>query len=128
MSGGAFEYSQYRIRDIANEIEKEIYNSGRKKTESELREEKKYHYDPTFVPEPAHYEYPEEVLNEFKKAYTLLRLAEIYAHRIDWLLSGDDGEETFIKRLSDDIEIFDNELVIKKQADYKPEYFDEEED
>jgi hypothetical protein len=128
MSGGAFEYSQYRIRDIANEIEKEIYNSGRKKTEREIKEEKKYHYDRTFVPEPAHYEYPEEVLNEFKKAYTLLRLAEIYAQRIDWLLSGDDGEETFIKRLADDIKVFDSELVLKKQADYKPEYFDEEED
>jgi hypothetical protein len=125
MSGGRFDYQQYRIKDIANEIEKEIYNSGRKKTESELREEKKYHYDPTFVPDPVHYEYPEKVINEFKKAYSLLRLAEIYAHRIDWLLSGDDGEETFIKRLSDDIEIFDNELVIKKQTDYKPEYFDD---
>jgi hypothetical protein len=125
MSGGRFNYQQYRIKDIANEIKKEIYNSGRKKTESELREEKKYHYDPTFVPDPAHYEYPEEVINEFKKAYSLLRLAEIYAHRIDWLLSGDDGEETFIKRLNDDIEIFDNELVIKKQTDYKPEYFDD---
>jgi hypothetical protein len=45
MSGGRFEYSQYRIRDIANEIEKEIYNSGRKKTEREIKEEKKYHYD-----------------------------------------------------------------------------------
>ncbi len=125
MSGGRFDYQQYRIKDIANEIEKEIYNSGRKKTESELREEKKYHYDPTFVPNPVHYEYPKEVINEFKKAYSLLRLAEIYAHRIDWLLSGDDGEETFIKRLNDDIEIFDNELVIKKQTDYKPEYFDD---
>jgi hypothetical protein len=126
MSGGRFDYQQYRIKDIANEIEKEIYNSGRKKTESELREEKKYHYDRTFVPDLVHYEYPEEVINEFKKAYSLLRLAEIYAHRIDWLLSGDDGEETFIKRLSDDIKVFDNELVIKKQTDYKPEYFDDE--
>jgi hypothetical protein len=126
MSGGRFDDQQYRIKDIANEIEKEIYNSGRNKTESELREEKKYHYDPTFVPDPVHYEYPEEVINEFKKAYTLLRLAEIYAHRIDWLLSGDDGEETFIKRLTDDIKVFDNKLVIKKQTDYKPEYFDDE--
>jgi hypothetical protein len=35
MSGGRFDYQQYRIKDIADEIEKEIYNSGRKKTESE---------------------------------------------------------------------------------------------
>lgn len=31
-----------------------------------------------------------------------------------------------IKRLTDDIKVFDNELVIKKQTDYKPEYFDDE--
>jgi hypothetical protein len=126
MSGGTFEYNQYRIRDIANHVEQEIYNSGREKTPSELKQEKKYHYDPTYTPDPINYEYPEEVLNEFKKAYTILRMAEIYAHRIDWLLAGDDGEETFIERLKQDIEVLEAELVIKKQDGFKPEYFDEE--
>ncbi len=126
MSGGTFEYNQYRIRDIANQVEQEIYNSGREKTQSELKQEKKYHYDPTYTPDPINYEYPEEVLNEFKKAYTILRMAEIYAQRIDWLLAGDDGEETFIERLKQDLEVFDAELVIKKQDGFKPEYLDEE--
>jgi hypothetical protein len=128
MSGGTFEYNQYRIRDIADRVEREIYNSGREKTPSELKQEKRGYYDPTHTPDPTHYEYPEEVINEFKKAYALLRMAEIYAHRIDWLLAGDDGEETFLERLKDDLDVFGDELEIKKQADYKPEYFDEEED
>ena len=126
MSGGTFEYSQYRIKDIADRIEREIYDSGREKTPSELKQEKHEHYDPTHTPDPTHYEYPEEVMKEFKKAYTLLRVAEIYAQRIDWLLAGDDGEETFLERLKQDLEVFDAELVIKKQDGYKPEYFDEE--
>jgi hypothetical protein len=126
MSGGTFEYSQYRIRDIANRVEREIYDSGREKTPSELKQEKLGHYDPTHTPDPLNYEYPDEVINEFKKAYTILRMAEIYAHRIDWLLAGDDGEETFIERLKQDLEVFDAELTIKKQDGFKPEYLDEE--
>jgi hypothetical protein len=126
MSGGTFEYSQYRIKDIADRVEREIYNSGREKTPIELKQEKLGHYNPTHTPDPTHYEYPDEVIVEFKKAYTLLRVAEIYAHRIDWLLAGDDGEETFIERLKQDLEVFDAELAIKKQDGFKPEYLDEE--
>jgi hypothetical protein len=31
-------------------------------------------------------------------------MAEIYAQRIDWLLSGDDGEDSFRERLKEDLE------------------------
>ena len=124
MSGGRFEYNQYRIRDIANEVEREIYNSGREKTVKELKDEKNSWYH-GYEPDPVHYEYPEEVVNEFIKAYKILRVAEIYAHRIDWLLSGDNGEETFMERLSQDLQSFDAELAIKKMNNFKLE--DEEE-
>lgn len=120
MSGGTFEYQQYRIRAIADEIEQEIYNSGRTKTEQEIKDEKNNWY-PGHVPEPVYPEYPKEVLNEFIKAYELLRLAEIYAHRIDWLIAGDDGEERFLKRLKQDLEIFNAELAIKQKTGFKPE-------
>jgi hypothetical protein len=30
-------------------------------------------------------------------------LAKIYAQRVDWFLSGDDGEETFHERLKEDL-------------------------
>ena len=123
MSGGRFNYDQYRIRDIANEVEKEIYNSGKKKTKIELEAES--WRDPDWYekyPEDLyHYEYPEEVINEFIKAYKILRVAEIYAHRIDYLLSGDDGEETFMGRLHEDLKVFDAELAIKKQTGFQIE-------
>jgi hypothetical protein len=124
MSGGRFEYNQYRIRDIANVVEREIYNSGRKKTDQELKDEISNWYH-GHKPDPIHYEYPEEVLNEFIKAYKILRIAEIYAHRIDWLLSGDDGEETFMEKLHEDLKIFDAELVVKKMSGFKPEEYED---
>jgi hypothetical protein len=38
------------------------------------------------------------------KGLLALRKASIYAHRIDWLLSGDDSEDTFLKRLKEELE------------------------
>ena len=32
-----------------------------------------------------------------------MRAAAIYAQRIDWLVSGDDGEETFHQRLAEEL-------------------------
>ena len=53
-------------------------------------------------------EISEETIAEFEKAVLYLNLAYIYAQRIDWLVSGDDGEETFHKRLTDDLKNLDN--------------------
>jgi len=34
----------------------------------------------------------------------ILRQAHVYAQRIDWLVSGDDGEDSFHRRLKHDLE------------------------
>ena len=105
MSGGAFDYNQYKIRDIADDIEYQIEKNGKKKTDEELKE---WPYQPDWYekyPEDLyHYKYPDEVIEKFKEAVKILRIAEIYAHRIDWLLSGDDGEDSFLRRLKQDLE------------------------
>ncbi len=105
MSGGAFDYQQFHIKNIADSIEQEIANNGRAKTDEELKNES--WRDPSWYekyPEDLkHYEYPEEVILQFKTAVALLRITEIYVHRIDYLLSGDDGEETFLNRLKEDL-------------------------
>ena len=44
-----------------------------------------------------------ETIKEFKKGVEYLKIAYIYAKRIDYLLSHDDGEETFHTRLSEDL-------------------------
>ena len=41
---------------------------------------------------------------EFKEGVKALQRASIYAQRIDWLVSGDDGEESFHRRLAEDMD------------------------
>lgn len=120
MSGGTFDYVQYRMNDIAERIETEIYNSGRKKSDLEIREEIRDWY-PGHVPDPCYYEYSADIVDKFKEAVKLIKTAQIYAHRIDWLLAGDDGEETFLEKLGRDLKALDAELQIKHQENFKTE-------
>lgn len=75
MSGGHFEYRQYVIGEIADDVER-LIGEG---------------------------EYSPEVIARFKNGVDALRMASIYAQRIDWLVIGDDSEESFIRRLSEDL-------------------------
>lgn len=47
-------------------------------------------------------------IQEFKRAVRLLRKAAVYAQRIDWLLSGDDGEDSFHKCLKEELDALKN--------------------
>jgi hypothetical protein len=91
MSGGYFDYNQYKIYQIAEELEDVILKNGKKREHRESWETENY------------YEYPPEVIEVFKEGLFILKAAHIYAHRIDWLLSGDDGEESFLERLESDL-------------------------
>lgn len=91
MSGGRFNYHQYKIDYIADEVEQLI----RTNDDTTLNE-----WGDTIGKN-----YPANIIAEFKRGLAHLRLAAIYAHRIDWLVSGDDGEETFVERLQDDLDI-----------------------
>lgn len=116
MSGGSWDYKQYHINDIADSIEEYIY--GRELDEDEIG----YYIDDLFYWDesdkkkaekyvrenhrtlPNRYEYSEETIAEFKKGLDILRKAYVYAQRIDWLLSGDDGEESFHERLKEELD------------------------
>jgi hypothetical protein len=82
MSGGHFDYQQYHLTDIADSIQSVL--------------------DANLEDKPW-YDFREDTKDDFKKAIKLLREAAIYAQRIDWLLSGDDGEETFHSRLQEEL-------------------------
>jgi len=105
MSGGFFDYKQYELNNIAESIEYEIEKSGRVKTKEELKDE--FYRNPDWYKEHPedllHHKYSDEVIDEFKKAVDIIKKAAIYVQRIDWLLSGDDGEESFLKRLKDEL-------------------------
>lgn len=117
MSGGHFDYNQYKIRDIADSVDE--YLNGRELDDDDVE----YYFDDAWIDDdekeyvrknhrtlPNRYDFQEKTLEEFRKGYRELRNAEIYAQRIDWLLSGDDGEEEFHKRLEEDMSNLDKEL------------------
>jgi len=89
MSGGHFNYWQYHIGTIADRIQQEI-------DQNEIKPEWWDNWNGQ--------RFSDETIAEFKKGVELLRKAEIYANRIDWLLSGDDDEYDFHKRLKEDLE------------------------
>ncbi len=106
MSGGAFQYDQYKIGYIADQIEHEIEKNGRKKTTEELKDEswRDAEWYETYPEDEYNHAYPAEIIEKFKEAVKALRVAQVYAQRVDWLLSGDDGEEAFLKRLQQELE------------------------
>lgn len=81
MSGGYFDYIQYQMFEAAEKLEQAIkdYSEGE-------------------------YVYTERTLCKFELGLFYLRQAATYLHRIDWLLEGDDGEDTFHIRLKEDLE------------------------
>jgi hypothetical protein len=85
MSGGRFNYNQHRIYDIAETIQSII--DGNKSRDDEFD-----------------YGLTDDVLPTLRDAVKALRIAHVYAHRVDWFLSGDDGEEQFVKRLHEELE------------------------
>ena len=97
MSGGHFDYAQYRINDIVNDIEQIIANNN-----LEIAEDDKPKDDWGFD-EQSYYEYSPHIIEEFKNAVKYLKIAQVYAQRVDWLVSGDDSEGSFIKRLNEDL-------------------------
>jgi len=105
MSGGHFEYNQHKIGYIADEIEQLIRKNGKEKTKEEMEDEgwRDPDWYEKYPEDKFHYKYPDEVIEEFKKGLEILRQAEVYAQRIDWLVSGDDGEESFLERLKEDL-------------------------
>lgn len=106
MSGGHWDYIQYRFTDIVEDIKSLIEKNGREKTKEELKSSNWGRSDNWYEEYPEdrfHHKYSDEVIEEFKKGAEIIAEAQIYMQRIDWLLSGDDGEESFLRRLKKDL-------------------------
>jgi hypothetical protein len=114
MSGGKFDYMQYQFDSVASEILEIIrdnekgwdgYNHdqwGRGQTYESFG----YNKDGkeiTVKPE-GWTRYSQETIRLFQDAYIKCKEAGVYAQRVDWLVSGDDGEDTFHHRLAEDLE------------------------
>lgn len=89
MSGGYFDYNQYQISEIIDCIDR-VYSSALADGKRQERDDD-YEYRHNF-------DNP-DVMGKLEEAMYYLKMAYIYTQRIDWLLSGDDSEESFLKRL-----------------------------
>lgn len=76
MSGGYFDYEQCRMQNMVNRLASVIETND---------------------------EFSKETLAEFRKGLVLLMAAAVYLERIDFLLCGDDSEESFHTRLKEDL-------------------------
>lgn len=85
MSGGTFEYIQYRMDDLAEDIETFIKDNGNPDEYGFVQN------------------YSEETIKELKQGVRLIKLAALYTHRIDWFLAGDDGEDNFHEKIKEDL-------------------------
>lgn len=90
MSGGFFDYEQFYVLHIAEKLERLFF-------------------------EEEEFPYSEETKKEFEEAIKTLKKAAVYAERIDFLISGDDSEESFQERLKK--ELLNVSKLIKENKD-----------
>ena len=103
MSGGHFNYKQYELGHMADEIEQLILDNGSEEVD-EYGDRKSYDYSP-------------ETIEAFNYARIALLQAQIYVQRIDWLVSGDDGEDSFHSRLEADFDALNRRLGVSGGLD-----------
>lgn len=93
------------ITDIADTIQEELDRQGLLKPKEDLYMDLSFYEK---YPEDRYYPtYPIEVQDKLKEAVKSLRIAAVYAQRVDHLLSGDDGLESFLQRLSEELKELD---------------------
>ena len=105
MSGGHFDYKQYQIDWIIEGIEEHLESMGKERGDVNDPYRKEFYSE---YPEERTYPVEsEEVQERMRHAIRALKIAKIYAQRVDWYLSGDDGEESFLERLDRELDNLD---------------------
>lgn len=102
MSGGYFDHKDWHIDDFADDIQQKIRNND----STELNE--------WGVRIGRHYS--AETMAKFRQAVEHLRIARLYLRRIDYLLSGDDSEDSFHRNLEQDLQ-----RMMKERGDDDPD-------
>lgn len=93
MSGGAYNYAQHSILDIIDKLEIVLEQQNQPNPDYG-----KDIFEPEFLRED-----PEKVQMIIREGIHSLKKAYVFAQRIDWYLSGDDGEESLYSRLSEEL-------------------------
>lgn len=111
MSGGHFDYNYYHFDYIADDIDE--YINGHELDDDDVERYIRDHdlddSDKEYIRNhkhtiPNYCGYKDEVVEKMKEGLATIRKAYVYAQRIDYLLSGDDGEASFLRRLQKDLD------------------------
>lgn len=90
MSGSHYDYKYINISQLADELERDI-NLNNEKDE--------FGYAPNFGT---------LTIATLKKCLAIIRLASNIGREVEWLYSGDYGEETFLKEIKKHLDSTDN--------------------
>ena len=111
MSGGYFDFNYYHFDYIAEDIDEYINGHElddddveRYIRDHDLDDSEKEYVRINKHTIPNRYDYKDEVVEKMKEGRDIIRKAFVYAQRIDYLLSGDDGEKSFLNRLQKDLD------------------------
>lgn len=100
MSGGSMDYVYGRINEAARHIQNELANAELCRKNGRFFDVNKWYQEKH--PELAYLQSPEAltdaVIKRLRDALVCVRKAAIYAERVEWLTSGDDGYENFCMR------------------------------
>jgi len=97
MSGGYFDYDQYRLESMASEIDELIASNDSQ--------------------DPNGRGYPVDIIEKFNETRKALRLAAAMTQRVDWLVSCDDGVESFRSRWAETVTPLNKSLNWPKLVD-----------
>ncbi len=85
MSGGHFDYRQYALSAIADDIDHLVGVNGKLDKDG-------WGHD-----------YPPDIIARFRETAIILRRAAAMVQRVDWLVSCDDGEDSFRRRWEEEV-------------------------
>lgn len=99
------DYVAYRIQDAARYIQRELANAELCKKNGRYfdvyKGYKKEHPELEYLQSPK--ALTDAVIKRLRNALKYVRKAAIYAERVEWLTSGDDGYENFCMRLDEQL-------------------------
>lgn len=105
MSGGSMDYAYWKIHEAARHIQSELANVELRRKSGRFFDVSKYYQKE--YPDVDYLKSPEAltdaVIKRLRDALVCVRKASIYAERVEWLTSGDDGHETFCVRTDEQL-------------------------
>lgn len=102
MSGGHFNYACHQISNFADDLEHEIEKNDDKTVDS--------------WGDTVGYGYSEDTMTRIRVIHKLLIAAGKLAREVEWLYSGDHGEESFCKMVDKITDGIDNKDVVETIA------------